>query len=70
MACINTALRILTAYSCGNKGNSKTRLERSFNATILYKHYVEGIYVPGSFMDVYEVKGRNAKRVLTNGVSA
>lgn len=60
----------MTAYSCGNKYNSRTRLERSSNATILNKHYVEGIYVLGSFMDVYEVKERNAKSVLTNGVSA
>lgn len=32
--------------------------------------FVEGIYSPGSFMDVYEVKGRNVTKVLTNGVSA
>ncbi|HEX9061921.1 MAG TPA: hypothetical protein VF941_17220 [Clostridia bacterium] len=54
-----------------------------FGATMLYvpfildangdgnmEIFVEGIYTPGNFMDVYEVKGRDAKRVLTNGVSA
>ena len=32
--------------------------------------FVEGVYCPGNFMDVYEVKGRNVTKVLTNGVSA
>ena len=31
---------------------------------------VEGTFAPGSFMDIYEIKGSNVTKVLTNGVSA